>query len=178
MKAAKVKGLDPRAPFRSNVSKVIATRLDELLSFAETALEPGASEAQHDMRIAVKRLRYALEIGAGCFGPEAERARGAAAKLQSALGEIHDCDVMSERVAEQVEQLRAEDVGVVVARADQGKLDPGAFRNAPNRTAYRGLGMLAIHFDARRALLFGRFAELWAEQRASEVWSELSRAVR
>ena len=51
------------------------------------------------MRIAAKRLRYVLEITAGCFGPEAEALRGAARELQGVLGEIHDCDVMLPRVA-------------------------------------------------------------------------------
>ena len=62
--------------------------------FAEEALDPAAGVAQHDMRIAAKRLRYVLEIVAECFGPEALAAERAAKALQAVLGEIHDCDVM------------------------------------------------------------------------------------
>jgi CHAD domain-containing protein len=59
------------------------------------------------MRIAAKRLRYALEVGFRCLGGEAEALRAKARELQDVLGEIHDCDVMLPRVAgiESVEAL-------------------------------------------------------------------------
>jgi CHAD domain-containing protein len=98
MKARRVEGLDPVAPLRPNAARIVRIRLDELHSFADAALAPSASVAQHDMRIAAKRLRYVLEITETCFGPEAEAARRAAKELQGVLGEIHDCDVMQPRV--------------------------------------------------------------------------------
>ncbi len=98
MKARPVDGLDPTTPLRPNAVRIVRTRLDELRSFAPAALEPTASTAQHDMRIAAKRLRYVLEIAGPCFGPEAEAARDAAKRLQGVLGDIHDCDVMLPRV--------------------------------------------------------------------------------
>jgi CHAD domain-containing protein len=106
VKAREVEGLDPAAPLRPNAARIVRTRLDELRSFALTALEPSASTAQHDMRIAAKRLRYVLEITGPCFGPEAEAARDAAKRLQGVLGDIHDCDVMLPRVWG-IESLRA-----------------------------------------------------------------------
>jgi CHAD domain-containing protein len=89
-----VNGLDPDAPLRGNAALILETRLDELRSLAATALEPSASTAQHDTRIAAKRLRYLLEIVGGCFGDEAEVAHDAAKQLQGVLGDLHDCDVM------------------------------------------------------------------------------------
>jgi CHAD domain-containing protein len=94
MKPRKVEGLDPATPLRPNAARIVRTRLDELRSFAPLALEPSAAAAQHDMRIAAKRLRYLLEIAGPCFGSEAKAARDAAKSLQGVLGEIHDCDVM------------------------------------------------------------------------------------
>ena len=94
MKARKVEGLDPAEPLRPNAERIVRTRLDELRSLAPAALEPAASDAQHDLRIAAKRLRYVLEITGPCFGPEAKAAHDAAKQLQGVLGEIHDCDVM------------------------------------------------------------------------------------
>lgn len=99
MKARKVKGLNPGQPLRPNAARIVATRLDELSALAAEALEPGAETAQHDMRIAAKRLRYVLEIAGVCFGPEADEGRRLAKELQSVLGEIHDCDVMLPKVA-------------------------------------------------------------------------------
>lgn len=106
MKARKVEGLDPAEPLRANAARVVRTRLEELRALADTALAPGATPAQHDMRIAAKRLRYVLEIVGPCIGEEAEAARAASKELQSVLGDLHDCDLMQSRV-EGVESLVA-----------------------------------------------------------------------
>ena len=98
MKAREVEGLDPRGALRPNAVRIVRTRLDELRGFADRALAADAGSTQHEMRIAAKRLRYALEIFAPCFGEEAEAARRAAKGLQSALGDLHDCDIMLPKV--------------------------------------------------------------------------------
>ena len=53
----------------------------------------------HDMRIAAKRLRYLLELVGFCLGEVGAEAQRRARELQEVLGEIHDCDVMLERIA-------------------------------------------------------------------------------
>ena len=98
MKPRKVEGLDPRAPLRPNAVRIVRTRLDELRGFADEASAPDAAAAQHDMRIAAKRLRYVLEIVGPCIGEEAKVARDAAKRLQSVLGDLHDCDLMLPKV--------------------------------------------------------------------------------
>jgi CHAD domain-containing protein len=105
VKARRVEGLDPAAPLRPNAARIVRTRLDEVQALAAPAHEPAAGEAQHDLRIAAKRLRYVLEVTGPCFGEEAEPARRAAKQLQSVLGDLHDCDVMLPR-AEGIESLR------------------------------------------------------------------------
>jgi CHAD domain-containing protein len=99
VKARKVEGLDPSAPLRPNASRVVRVRLEEMRDLAEEALTEEAMAAQHDARIAAKRLRYVLEIVGPCFGEEAKTARRAAKELQSVLGDLHDCDLMLPRVA-------------------------------------------------------------------------------
>jgi len=106
MKARKVKGLDPRAPLRPNAARIVLTRLNELRDLADRALAPEAVEAQHDLRIAAKRLRYVLEIVGPCSGEEARAARRVARDLQSVLGDLHDCDLMLAQV-EGIESLVA-----------------------------------------------------------------------
>jgi CHAD domain-containing protein len=98
MNARAIEGLDPDGPVRPNLAQIVSVRLDELREFAADALAPDASEAQHDMRIAAKRLRYLLEIFEPCLGEEATAARAAAQRLQSVLGELHDCDLMLAKV--------------------------------------------------------------------------------
>jgi CHAD domain-containing protein len=101
MKPRKVKGLDPEAPLRPNAARIVSTRLDELRELAGLALAPDASSAQHNLRIAAKRLRYVLEIVGPCIGEEAKAARDAAKQVQSVLGDLHDCDLMLPK-AEQI----------------------------------------------------------------------------
>jgi len=94
MKAAKVKGLKPAKPLKPNAAKIVAVRLGELRGFAATALQPGATEAQHDMRIAAKRLRYILELTESCFEPAGKPVRHLARELQGILGDLRDAEAM------------------------------------------------------------------------------------
>jgi CHAD domain-containing protein len=98
VKARAIDGLDPGGPLSLNIARIVSVRLEELCGFADAALAPEAGEAQHDMRIAAKRLRYLLEIFAPCLGGEAEAARHAVKRLQSVLGDLHDCDLMLAKV--------------------------------------------------------------------------------
>ena len=178
MKARKVKGLDPQGPLRENAARIVRTRLEELRSLLGEALEPDAWEAQHDMRIAAKRLRYALEVMAPCFGEEAEAARAAAKDLQTVLGDIHDCDVMLPRVRHQVEALQASDARAILLRSDGAKeLQTSYIYESPHRDAYAGLELLSVHLLARRELLFERFRSLWQAQSSKGTWAALEQAL-
>jgi CHAD domain-containing protein len=106
VKAREVEGLDPSGPLRPAAARIVMVRLEELRGLVEEALRPEASEAQHDVRIAAKRLRYVLEIVGPCLGEEAKPARDAAKRLQAVLGDLHDCDLMLPKVVS-IESLAA-----------------------------------------------------------------------
>ncbi|MDX6637395.1 MAG: hypothetical protein QOJ01_906 [Solirubrobacterales bacterium] len=179
MKARRVKKLDPQRSLAENAARIVGVRLGELRSLAPQALEPEERSAQHDMRIAAKRLRYILEATELCFGDEAPRARRRARDLQDILGELHDCDVMLPRVAEHIETLRAADVDAVCEQAGSAPdLDPRVAVAAPNRALYRGLEVLGIYFEARRDVLHRRFREFWAEQERKGTWDRLERGAK
>jgi CHAD domain len=179
VKPRQVKKLDPSASLAENAARIVRVRLDELRSFAPPALEGREIQAQHDMRIAAKRLRYVLEATEFCLGRPAETARRRARDLQDVLGEMHDCDVMLPRVEEHVARLRADDARAVRERAgDAPDLDPRLAGRSPNRTSYRGLEILAVYLEARRELLYDRFRELWIKQERRGTWRRLDRAAR
>jgi hypothetical protein len=163
VKARRVKGLDPDAPLADNLQRMIGVRLDELCAFVPKVLDPSRVTALHDMRIAAKRLRYILEVGAEpCFGPYAQTAIQRTRDLQDLLGELHDCDVQLPRVRALHDDLRAADALEARARAgDAPDLDPTLASGTPYAEAWRGLETLAIYLEARRGLLFERFLELW-----------------
>ena len=165
MKARPVKGLDRDAPLADNLERTVATRLDELCSFVPRALDPKRMKALHDMRIAAKRLRYILEVGAEpCFGPYAVEAIKRTRDLQDLLGELHDCDVQLPRVRALQDELRAADALEARARAGNAPdLDPTLASGTPHAPAWRGLETLRIYVEARRGLLFERFGEMWRD---------------
>ena len=178
MKARPVKKLDPAAPLGENAARIVKVRLDELLAFTPKALERDRVKAQHDMRIAAKRLRYVLEVTGFCFGRPADTARRRARDLQDILGEMHDCDVMLPRVRRHAEELQARDAEAVRAKAgNTPDLDPRLAARAPHRTSYRGLDVLGVYLQARRELLFDRFVAFWKRQEETGTWLRLERTV-
>jgi hypothetical protein len=142
------------------------------------ASDPSEVSALHDMRIAAKRLRYILEITAPCFGEYADTAIKHTKALQDLLGEIHDCDEQVPEVEAVLEQLVSSDARALAERhAGAEELDPAAVRRAPHHAAYAGIVALVVHLRARRALLFGRFLELWADYERKGFRARLEYAV-
>jgi hypothetical protein len=179
LKAREVAGLDPAATLAENASRIVLVRIDEVRGLAAAAQRQDASRAQHDMRIAAKRLRYVLEATGVCFGGPADVARERARELQDLLGEIHDCDVLLPRVARHRRELRLVDAEAVRSRAgDASDLDPELAARAPHRTSYRGLEVLEVYLRARRSLLFDRFLERWHETEAGGILKDLEDASR
>jgi hypothetical protein len=177
VKPRPVKKLDPSRALGENAARIVKVRLDEVRAFAPKALD-GKEKAQHDMRIAAKRLRYVLEATGFCFGKPADTARRRARDLQDILGEIHDCDVMLPRVRRHLEEIQQRDSEAVRAKAKGSPdLDPRLASRAPHRTAYRGLDVLAVYLQARRELLADRFTDFWRRQEQTGTWLRLQRAV-
>ena len=85
---------------------VIVDRLKELEKLSESLYNPFEIEALHDMRIAAKRLRYALELFQQCWGRSLQTFAKNTARLQTALGEVHDCDVWIESFGKHISEAR------------------------------------------------------------------------
>ncbi|MBM3736229.1 MAG: CHAD domain-containing protein [Acidobacteria bacterium] len=71
----------------------ISARLAELMSYERFIHQPERVAELHQMRIAAKKLRYTMEIFEPLYGEEFTTALEAVRDLQTALGDLHDCDV-------------------------------------------------------------------------------------
>ena len=85
---------------------VIADRLKELEKLSADVYKPFEVETLHDMRIAAKRLRYAVELFQSCWGRSIGLYAKRAARLQTALGDLHDCDVWIESFGSAINDAR------------------------------------------------------------------------
>ena len=89
--------LDCEVPFGAAAEQVVAVRAEEVFLHADGVLDLGDVERVHDMRVATRRLRAALEVFEPCF--PRKRWRGALKRVKAladALGARRDLDVAIE----------------------------------------------------------------------------------
>lgn len=72
----------------------------EVMALSESIHDPSKVEELHALRIAVKHLRYTVEIFAALLPDEKRASRKPLAALQEHLGQIHDLDVLVPLVAQ------------------------------------------------------------------------------
>lgn len=93
-KPREIEGLEPDVPFAHAAAAVIEARTAELLTCSEGVLDVAELERVHDMRVATRRLRAALELFAACFPRKPHRRLLKEVKaVADALGERRDRDV-------------------------------------------------------------------------------------
>jgi CHAD domain-containing protein len=96
-RAREITDLDCEAPFARAAARVIEVRADELFEHSRGVLDTGDIERVHDMRVATRRLRAAMEVFEDCF--PAKRWRKALKRvkeLADLIGERRDRDVAVE----------------------------------------------------------------------------------
>jgi CHAD domain-containing protein len=96
-KARPVPGIGEDDAFATVAARVVELRARELAEYAEGVLDTADIERVHDMRVATRRLRAALEVFEPCFPPKRYKATLREVKaLADALGERRDRDVTLE----------------------------------------------------------------------------------
>jgi len=85
--------------FNEAGGEAVAASLRELGDLGACVYEPFNVEKLHEMRIAAKRLRYAVELFMACWGERVAPFAVEIAEMQSFLGEVHDCDVWLENLS-------------------------------------------------------------------------------
>ena len=98
----------PAAPdepaFRDAMRDLIRERWQDVWTAMPAAIEGADSEGVHDVRVASRRLRAAMDVAAPAFPKSWYKPLHRSAKeITSALGEVRDRDVLLERLHEQRE---------------------------------------------------------------------------
>jgi CHAD domain-containing protein len=77
----------------------ITENLDEFLEYQDSLEDAQNEEGHHEMRIAAKQFRYTLEICKPAYSGRLDNYQATVKRIQSLLGDIHDCDVWVEHLA-------------------------------------------------------------------------------
>jgi CHAD domain-containing protein len=141
--------------FSKMAAAVILDRLKELEKLSESLYKPFEIESLHDMRIAAKRLRYALELFQQCWGRSLHTFAKSAARMQTALGELHDCDVWIESIGKRINLARKQKQNDQIA----------------------ALIWLLSHFVKLRTKHWRQAYDLWREWEANDVSGQMRQVV-
>lgn len=118
-RAREVPGFDCDEPFAAAAARVVRVRAAEVFEHSGGVLDLGEIENLHDMRVATRRLRAALEIFAACFPRKRHRKALKRVKaLADALGERRDRDVEIEFLTEFAEAAPEDERPALAARIE------------------------------------------------------------
>ena len=150
-------------PLRERAQSMLELRLEEVLALSYVMGAPEFFEGHHDLRIAVKRLRYTLEL----FRPLLPEEKGkniikTLKDLQTLLGDLHDLDVWKEMLPPLTEEER-----------ERTREYYGHLRCFP--PLEKGMGLLEKYVITKRKDLFGEAVKLWKKLEETSFWGELYR---
>jgi CHAD domain-containing protein len=151
-KARDVLGLRREDPFGSVAARVVSVRADELLEHSEAVLDTSDIERLHDMRVASRRLRAAMEIFEPCFPRKRYRA---------ALGEV-------KAIADALGERRDRDVSIIALEAFGGAL------TAPDR---RGVAAMIDQLRGEQSLANERLAPFVNRRRLTDLRDRIEELV-
>lgn len=133
---------------------------DALQSYRASLADPEDKTAHHQMRIAAKKLRYVLEICNPAYEERLSASVKTAKKLQSLLGEIHDCDVWLDFIP----QFAQEETRRTVEYFGQA---------GPFEAIEPGLRYLRDQRQQCRHKTFDQLAAYWEKIKANHVWEDM-----
>jgi CHAD domain-containing protein len=141
--------------FKDAGREIICARLAKLLDQGVALYQPNNVRQLHRLRIATKRLRYALELYAPCWQANLSDTAKEVASLQKALGELHDCDVWLADLGARLERLHA--CAMAAPAADE------------RRAAF----WLMQYFAQERAKHYTDALECWSAWQAADLFVRL-----
>ncbi len=152
------------ADLRGQGKAMLLGLLDALLALEPCVHKPEDIDALHAMRIAGKRLRYALEVFEPVYGEAFKPALKALRAVQEALGDIHDCDVWAEFLPQ-----------FAVKERERTREFCGHTR--PFAKIAAGLTWLQEERARQRMRRYRAFVAVWQSLATPEVWADLRVAI-
>ncbi len=96
-----------RSDIQAFGGEIVGALLKDLNRFGVKLYDPFDRKALHSARIATKRLRYAIDLLADCWGEQAERFSKECARMQGFLGDAHDRDVWMDELYKVIKTSKA-----------------------------------------------------------------------
>lgn len=154
----------PDGPLPDIITSSVNSHLDAMLTFEDVIDHPEQVERLHEMRIAVKRLRYTLEMFDPMLGNRAADALAAAREMQELLGEVHDCDVWLTWLP-------------IFTREETQRTIEHVGHDRPMAQILPGLAFIRDDRAQLRSDLFRRFVALMRRLEMERVWPRLRQAL-
>ena len=152
-KARAIPGLNEEDPYAAVAAKVVAIRASELAEHSAGVLDTKDIERLHDMRVATRRLRAALEVFEPCFPRK---------RFKAVLREVKDlADALGERRDRDVTIAALDDFCAEIGRADRRGVQ-SLITRVRDEQAEANLALTAYLSDDRLTGLAERFDELVA----------------
>ena len=147
---------DLAGDFRGVGIAVINDRLKELCDSSRYIYFPFENKELHEVRILAKRLRYAIELFAVCWGEEMRDIATEVSLLQTSLGELHDCDIWIDNLGTRLKKT-----------ARKSKQDEDSIH------LREGAGWLLKHFARERMEHYGDALTRWQQWEAEGLLKRL-----
>jgi CHAD domain-containing protein len=153
--------VQPGSPYvYQTAARHIRSGLDGLAACGHSLDDPKDIRGHHQMRIAAKKLRYTMEICRPAYDGALEAFTDAAKRVQSLLGDIHDCDVWMAEIDAFTEQERLATIQYFGHDRSFHRLKPG-------------LVLLREDRKAHRKQTFGEMLKYWKGLEAKGLWESL-----
>jgi CHAD domain-containing protein len=166
---------DSVVSFRQAGREIIERSFQELEDLSASLNRPFKSKPLHQMRIAAKRTRYAIELFASCWGERLLTFAEEIAEMQTSLGELHDCDVWIEELGAVLrEQRQADDDD----SSQAGETQQEALVDDKQGQRRRAAVWLMRRFVESRGKNFGDALARWHDWETSDFHERLSRILR
>lgn len=91
--------IDPLTPLAEFAREALDDALSPIPELVSTARNEAQAQAQHNLRIAVKKFRYRVELLVPALGEAAGEIRSVLKEYQEVLGKMHDLDVFAEEAS-------------------------------------------------------------------------------